>query len=187
MHGVVTKGAALGILLLLAFPSRGAIAMNPTVWLLESAIRRLPVWAEWWRPLPPAPLPARIPTAGVVTSRFGPRRHPLWGHRQWHQGIDIAEHVMALVRATQSGIVTRAGWLRGYGVLVEIDHGLGWRSRYAHLAACFPRVGDAVEPGAPIGRIGATGLATGPHLHFELRYRGQSVDPLPYLLALTSE
>ncbi|MBI4237123.1 MAG: M23 family metallopeptidase, partial [Deltaproteobacteria bacterium] len=91
------------------------------------------------------------------------------------------------VVAAQAGTVRFAGWRRGYGVTIELDHGFGWHSRYAHLRAAVVRRGAAVGAGELIGRVGATGLVTGPHLHFELHYAGQPLDPLPFLRAGLSD
>lgn len=152
---------------------------------LTAAIRALPVWADWWvLGEGDGPLPVVLPANGVVTSHFGGRRHPLWHEWCAHNGVDIADRPAAPIRSTQTGLVDSVGWRGGYGLAVEVDHGHGWHSLYAHLAQVEVRRGDVVRAGARIGTMGATGWATGPHLHFELRYCDTPIDPLPYLLRL---
>jgi murein DD-endopeptidase MepM/ murein hydrolase activator NlpD len=124
---------------------------------------------------PPAiPLPLAWPmTAPVLGDRFGPR-----GDR-WHSGIDLPAPMGAPVYSAQSGRIVWAGWRDGgWGLLVVVAHGRGERSMYAHLSRIDVRVGVSVGQGVRVGLIGASGDATGPHLHFELRVRGASVDPL---------
>lgn len=115
------------------------------------------------------------PLAGPITSRFGPR----WG--RMHCGIDIAAPVGTPVGAAAAGMVKRVAWVGGYGYTVEIDHGGGVATFYAHLSRALVRPGQHVEKGEAVGRVGETGRVTGPHLHFELRLDGEPVDPLPYL------
>ena len=158
------------------------LGWNVTTCTLGESVHQLPEWKSWWRPMQAAPLPAVLPAAGRISSHFGARRHPIWGHWKPHAGVDIAHRMMSAVRATQAGIVRSARWRGGYGLCIDIEHGFGWRSRYGHLARLAVREGEIVQAGAPIGQMGMTGLATGPHLHFELRYRGEPVDPLPLLL-----
>lgn len=153
--------------------------------LLTMAIRALPVWTEWWTAgQREGPFPTILPADGVITSHFGGRRHPVWHEWRAHCGVDIADQRAAPVRAAQQGVVRTAGWRGGYGLAVEVDHGHGWHSLYAHLAHVDVRRGEVVRAGARIGTMGATGWATGPHLHFELRYFNTPIDPLPYLLHL---
>lgn len=115
------------------------------------------------------------PVPGPVTSRFGPR----WS--KMHSGIDIGASVGTPVQAAASGRVTRVAWIGGYGYTVEIDHGGGCTTFYAHLSRVLVRGGEEVERGQPIGSVGETGRVTGPHLHFELRLDGEPTDPLPLL------
>jgi murein DD-endopeptidase MepM/ murein hydrolase activator NlpD len=89
----------------------------------------------------------------------------------------------ARVRAGAAGRVRRVGWAGGYGRLIELDHGAGWTSRYAHLHTSLVRVGQWVGAGAVIATVGATGLATGPHLHFEIRHQARALDPRTCLAA----
>ena len=113
----------------------------------------------------PIPVPA--------TDGFGPR-----GARM-HTGLDFPAPTGTPVVAARTGIVTVARWLSGYGNTVAIRHKLGTSTLYAHLSAILVRPGQRVAVGQPVGRVGATGSATGPHLHFELRVRGAPIDPLP--------
>jgi len=125
--------------------------------------------------LPPTiPLPLAWPlTAPVLGDRFGPRG------AGWHSGIDLPAPMGAPVYAARSGQVVWAGWRQGgWGFLVVVAHGHGERSMYAHLSRIDVRVGVWVSQGVRVGLIGASGHATGPHLHFEVRIRGASVDPL---------
>ncbi|WP_236070331.1 M23 family metallopeptidase [Prochlorococcus marinus] len=106
------------------------------------------------------------PTKGVFTSGFGWR----WG--RMHQGIDIANKVGTPVFAAKDGIVTYAGWRGAYGYLVEIAHGGGSTTRYAHNNQVLVRSGQFIPQGATISKMGSTGRSTGPHLHFEIRKKG---------------
>lgn len=127
-----------------------------------------------------------LPTEGTVTSLFGERVHPILGHSRHHDGIDIANAHRTTIYATASGRVRHVGHEGGYGLMIEIDHGGGWSSRYAHLAQITAKKGDFVFSGAILGRMGKTGRATGTHLHYELRRYGLAVDPAPYLAASQS-
>jgi len=125
-------------------------------------------------PPPTIPLPLAWPLAApVLGDRFGPR-----GDR-WHSGIDLPAPLGTPVYAARSGQVVWAGWRGGgWGFLVIVAHGHGERSMYAHLSRIDVRLGVWISQGVRVGLIGATGDATGPHLHFEVRIRGASVDPL---------
>jgi murein DD-endopeptidase MepM/ murein hydrolase activator NlpD len=123
-------------------------------------------------PEPTIPLPLAWPlTAPVVGDPFGPR-----GER-WHAGIDLPAPLGTPAYSARSGEVVWAGWRDGYGLLVTVAHGKGERSMYAHLSRIDVRVGVWIGQGVRVGLIGATGDATGPHLHFEVRVRGAAVDP----------
>lgn len=128
-------------------------------------------------PLPATPLPLAWPLAApTVAGRFGPRKSG------WHSGIDLPAPTGTPVYAARSGRVAWAGWRGGgWGFLVVVAHGRGERSMYAHLSRIDVRVGVSVAQGVRVGLVGATGDATGPHLHFEIRIRGASVDPLRVL------
>jgi murein DD-endopeptidase MepM/ murein hydrolase activator NlpD len=131
----------------------------------------------------PAPDPTR-PSAPLdflrVTSSFGMRRHPILGFSRMHQGVDFGAREGAPVLAAADGTVTDAGPAGGYGNLIRIRHAGGWSTGYAHLSAFAPgvAVGARVTRGEVIAFVGHTGLATGPHLHFEVALNGVKLDPM---------
>jgi murein DD-endopeptidase MepM/ murein hydrolase activator NlpD len=131
------------------------------------------------RPAPPV-LRWPIDSAGI-SSTFGFRLHPLDGFRRMHYGIDLAATPGRVVSAAAQGYVVHAGWTAGYGLMVEIRHGGDLTTRYSHLSRLLCGPGDAVEPGQPVGLVGATGRTTGPHLHFEVWRGGRARDPLALL------
>jgi len=125
------------------------------------------------RPPPEIPLPLAWPLAvHMLSSPFGPR------DERWHGGIDIPAPLGTPVYAARSGEVVWAGWRGAFGLLVAVAHGHGERSMYAHLSRIDVRVGVWIGEGVRVGLTGATGDATGPHLHFEVRVHGAAVDPL---------
>ena len=127
-------------------------------------------------PLPVVTMQLRRPVAAPVTDGFGPR-----GVR-FHTGIDFPAALGAPVAAAGAGRVAYAGWHGGgWGKLVTIAHGNGARTMYAHLSEVNVAVGQRVEAGELVGRVGTTGISTGPHLHFEVRIRGAAADPVPAL------
>ena len=118
-----------------------------------------------------------------ISSGFSYNRlHPLLGYRRPHPGVDISANAGSPVVATGSGRVVFAGRESGYGRLVEVDHGHGYRTRYAHLAGTNVRVGQQVERGDLLGEVGRTGLATGPNLHYEVLVNERPVNPRAYIL-----
>ncbi len=119
-----------------------------------------------------------MPLRGPLTSRFGSRVHPLFGRRHFHTGVDIAAPHGAPVRAAADGTVLFAGWYGGYGRLIVVDHGQGLSTLYGHLSAILVGAGTRVTRNHVIGRVGSTGYATGPHLHYEVRQNGRPIDPL---------
>ena len=130
-------------------------------------------------------VPLRKPVEGPleVTSTFGARLDPFYGRPALHTGVDLLAAAGAAVRATAAGTVTMAGPDGGYGNMVEIDHGHGVATRYAHLSAIAVGVGRKVAAGDVVGRAGSSGRATGPHLHYETRIDGEPVDPARFLRA----
>ena len=120
------------------------------------------------------------PVAGPVRSYFGWRDLFVSGSR-FHGGVDIAADTGTPVVASRGGRVSFAGWSGVYGYVVFLDHEEGWQTRYAHLSRIEARVGDALRQGAVLGAIGSTGLSTGPHLHFEVRYDGRALDPFGFV------
>jgi len=117
-----------------------------------------------------------------ITSRFSLRRwHPILHKYRPHYGVDFGARRGTPLRAVHDGRVVYAGWMRGYGKVVKIDHGGGFVSLYAHQSAIKVKLGQHVRQGQIIGRVGSTGRSTGPHLHFGLYKNGKPVDPLRYL------
>ena len=121
------------------------------------------------------------PVSGVVSSHFGFRISPGGIGSTYHEGLDIASSYGNPVHATANGRITQAGWVKGYGYLVEINHGNGIKTRYGHNSAILVSVGDQVVEGQTISLIGSTGNSTGPHCHYEVRVNGEAVDPTLFL------
>jgi hypothetical protein len=126
-------------------------------------------------------IPSSWPVDGLVTSGFGRRRSPWGGEVEQHAGVDIEARYGTRVSATADGDVSFAGRRPGYGLMVIVDHGGATETRYAHLSALHVRRGQRVRDRDCIGTVGATGRATGPHLHYEVRVADRAVDPVPYL------
>ena len=136
------------------------------------------------RDLAQATYPQGWPTdGGWVSSRYGYRRDPFTGRRAFHRGVDIANRSDTPIRAVASGIVTEIGTDNGYGNRVEVSHGFGFASRYAHVASVSVAPGQRVGRGEIIATMGSTGRSTGPHLHFELLENAEAVDPGEFLRA----
>lgn len=121
------------------------------------------------------------PVNGIVTSEFGNRIHPITGELRLHKGIDIGGNARQSVVASASGIVIIAGVVSGYGNFVEIKHGNGLTSAYAHLASFNVNEGDDVTQGQKVGVVGSTGGSTGDHLHFEIFENGIPRNPRDFL------
>jgi len=120
-------------------------------------------------------------TGGWISSGFGPRVDPFTGTPAIHHGVDIANHFGAPVLAAGPGVVSFAGKMEDFGYVVDIEHGYGYRTRYAHMSSLAVNVGDVVAGSQVLGRIGSTGHSTGPHLHYEVRYDGKLVNPRRFL------
>ncbi len=127
------------------------------------------------------PLASPVKTSYRMTSGFGPRRDPMRGRMAFHRGMDMAASRGTPIHATAAGTVIRVGRFGAYGNLVEIDHGNGVQTLYAHLHEYHVRRGDTVEARQRIGRMGRTGRATGVHLHYEVIVDGKPVDPARFL------
>ncbi len=118
---------------------------------------------------------------GWVSSHFGMRADPFTGARSVHKGVDIASPLGSIIKAMGDGVITFTGAKRGYGKLVQINHGQGYVTRYAHILESLVKVGDRVVKGQSIAKVGTSGRSTGPHLHFEVMRDRRQVDPIGYL------
>ncbi len=121
------------------------------------------------------------PVRGPISSPFGWRLHPILKKKIFHSGIDIAVPFGASVRAADAGVVAVSGWQGGYGNFIAIDHGNGLATCYGHNSRLLVKEGDKVSQGQVIALAGSTGLATGPHVHFEVRRNGTTVNPMSFL------
>jgi len=119
--------------------------------------------------------------SGFISSYFGERADPFDGREAFHKGVDFAGTVGSKVVAVAAGVVTWAGERSGYGKLVEINHGDGYVTRYAHNERTLVSVGQTVKRGEPLALMGSTGHSTGPHVHFEVLRNGRAVDPLSFI------
>ena len=127
-----------------------------------------PVWSYW------------------VTSQYGTRSDPFKGSKARHKGIDLASRTGNKIRVMAPGKVTRSEYTNGYGNLVVVDHGNGFQTKYAHLHKIYVKKGVNIKTDDVIGEVGSTGRSTGPHLHYEILYRGVSVNPMPFIKARSS-
>lgn len=118
---------------------------------------------------------------GWLSSRYGQRADPFTGRLAWHAGLDFAGKQGSNIKAVASGVVTWASDRHGYGNLVEINHGNGYKTRYAHCATIKVQVGDVVRKGDVVALMGSTGRSTGAHVHFEVYKNGRTVDPASYI------
>jgi murein DD-endopeptidase MepM/ murein hydrolase activator NlpD len=131
-----------------------------------------------------AHIPSIQPVGGWIFADYGWRRDPVTGGSEFHEGLDIAAQPGTPISAAADGEVTFAGGKSGYGLCVEVDHGYGYLTRYAHCSFIEVSLGDKVRRGQIIALVGATGKATGPHLHYEVHVAGQAVNPIDYILSL---
>lgn len=122
-----------------------------------------------------------VPSSHYLFSYFGWRMHPIYNVYKYHSGIDIAASTGSDILAAGSGKVIISQWYGGYGECVMIDHGGGLVTLYGHMSRRLVSAGDEVKAGQLIGKVGSTGISTGPHLHFEVRKNGEVVEPLDYV------
>ncbi|HNE29999.1 MAG TPA: M23 family metallopeptidase [Saprospiraceae bacterium] len=115
-------------------------------------------------------------------SGFGYRIHPVYKVRKFHAGLDFPARIGTAVQASGDGVVVEAGWHHGYGNCVKISHGYGYETLYGHLSSMNVRVGEKVKKGHKIGQVGDTGLSTAPHLHYEVHYKGNPINPINFCL-----
>jgi len=161
---------------------------------LADALLRQLLEPQAGRPILPSPEKSRptpekdlepesflAPVQGRISSPYGPRSDPLTGDPELHRGIDLAAPAGSEVRAAQGGQVEFSGWVSGYGNMVILKHPGGYTTLYGHNEENLVAAGETVASNQVIARVGATGRATGPHTHFEVRYNGKAVDPLPHL------
>ncbi|SHH63937.1 Murein DD-endopeptidase MepM and murein hydrolase activator NlpD, contain LysM domain [Sporobacter termitidis DSM 10068] len=125
------------------------------------------------------------PSSTLVTSRYGTRVHPIYHEYRTHTGVDIGAKYGASIEASDSGTVIIAKYSSSYGNYVVIDHGNGYTTLYAHMSQILVKSGAKVQQGAVIGKVGATGDATGPHLHFEISQNGSRINPLQFFTNYT--
>jgi murein DD-endopeptidase MepM/ murein hydrolase activator NlpD len=160
-------------------PADGATMFETKVRELDEALDQLDALKKEARTFPIAnPAPGE-----PVSSGFGVRKDPLLGTPAMHAGIDFRAPADSPARATAPGKVVKAGWNGGYGRMVEVDHGNGFTTRYAHLRKIKVKVGQAVAAGSVVGLVGSSGRSTGPHLHYEVRKDGDALNPLRFLKA----
>jgi len=126
--------------------------------------------------------PSILPSYGYMTSGFGYRVDPFTGRKKFHEGLDISAPIGTPVYAPADGIVTFVGMKNGYGLVIEIKHGDRYITRYAHLSKSFVRVGQKVQRGDMIARVGNSGRSTGPHLHYEVLKDGVPVNPRRFIV-----
>lgn len=177
---VPARGGTGGPFLPIPQPGAEASPFERQVFRLQSVIRDQDQLSRL-----AAAIPLGRPHAGELeqSSGFGPRLDPFLRTWAMHSGIDFRAATGEAARATAGGKVTHAGTMGGYGLMVEVDHGNGIATRYAHLSRIDVAVGDVVRAGHRVGRVGSTGRSTGPHLHYETRINGEAVDPLRFLRA----
>jgi len=126
-----------------------------------------------------ASIPSINPVGGTIAAGFGWRTNP-WP--EFHRGVDLEASYGDVVRASAAGTIVTAGWdPGGFGIKVDIDHGNGYHTWYAHLSRVAVLPGERVTKGAPIAYVGSTGESTGPHLHYQVMYGGAAIDPAPFL------
>ena len=130
---------------------------------------------------PTAETPNIWPVAGPISSYYGYRTSPGGIGSTFHEGVDIAGDYGTPISATAAGTVTKAGWVGGYGYLVEVKHADGIVTRYGHNSAVLVYEGQHVDQGSMIALMGSTGNSTGPHCHYEVRIHGEAVDPMYFL------
>ena len=122
----------------------------------------------------------------IVSSPYGSRSDPFKKTKAYHKGVDLAGRTGNKIKVMAKGKVIKTEYNSGYGNLVEIDHGNGFVTKYAHLSKSYVKKGQRLEIGDAIGEMGSTGRSTGPHLHYEVLYKGKDVDPMPFIRAKSS-
>jgi murein DD-endopeptidase MepM/ murein hydrolase activator NlpD len=146
---------------------------------LRALIRRSS--AAGYVPIPRSAGAYIYPVNGPVTSNYGYRVHPIRGTTRLHTGMDFGVGYGVPILAADNGVVIHSGWYGGYGNTVILDHGGGFTTLYAHASSLSVQAGQTVKQGQIVSRVGSTGMSTGPHLHFEVRYHGNPINPLSRL------
>ncbi len=123
----------------------------------------------------------RSPLGGRLSSFFGNRKHPVYRTTMFHNGLDIAAPYGTYIGAAREGVVITAGWNGSYGKAVIIQHDNGYKTMYGHMSQIYAKNGERVKAGKLLGRVGSTGLSTGPHLHFTLWHNGELLNPMDVL------
>ena len=154
-------------------------SLDPRFQRLGASLARMDALEQGLRRLPQV-LPARFE---FISSGFGYRADPFTRGGAFHAGLDFKGHIGAPIFAAAAGTISFAGRRQGYGNCIEVDHGNGLITRYAHMSGFRARAGQRVVAGQQIGLIGSTGRSTGPHLHFEVRVHDRAVNPRPFLEA----
>lgn len=117
-----------------------------------------------------------------VLSGFGYRIHPVYKVKKFHQGVDFPARIGTAIQASGDGVVVEAGWHSGYGQCVRINHGYGYETWYAHMNKINVHTGEKLKKGQKIGEVGDTGLSTAPHLHYEVHYKGNPINPINFCM-----
>lgn len=168
------------------------ISLGKTLQVIDDAERKFEIYKQNYNEIKKAlelnkemasALPALKPVNGNIgeNSGYGNRLHPILGIWKFHSGLDIQAPEGTPVVASGGGKVVFVGYNQGYGKVVEIDHGYGYKTKYAHLSQYFVLEGDDVKRGDLIGKVGSTGLSTGPHLHYEVIVNGETKDPMLFM------
>lgn len=157
-----------------------AFQLNNRIQQQEAYIRSLGELVERHREMYNS-VPMLVPANGTLTSHFGVRVHPVSGEEKLHAGVDIGAKSGTPIYASGGGVVVFSGVQRGYGNVIEIDHGFGYRTLYGHASKLLVEVGDTIERGQLIALVGSSGISTGPHLHYEVIVDGTKIDPTPFL------
>ncbi|ATW03201.1 peptidase M23 [Sphingorhabdus sp. YGSMI21] len=155
--------------------------LHPTLERLNLALQRMDALERTLIAIPSG----KPSSTGMISSSYGYRRDPFTGGGAMHSGIDFKGPRGLPILAAAGGKVTHAGWKSGYGKTVEITHGNGLMTRYAHLSKIGVTAGQKIEQGIQLGAMGSTGRSTGTHLHFEVRLNGRAINPRPFLEANT--
>lgn len=155
--------------------------LHPTLERLNLALQRMDALERTLIAIPSG----KPSSTGMLSSSYGYRRDPFTGGGAMHSGMDFKGPLGQPIMAAAGGRVTHAGWKSGYGKTVEVTHGNGLMTRYAHLSRIGVTTGQKVEQGLQLGAMGSTGRSTGTHLHFEVRLNGKAINPRPFLEANT--